>query len=56
VPAPTPGIAAEEIRRDATLVEEDQARGVEGRRLGVPRVPRGDDLRPILFGRADCFF
>ena len=55
-PAPTPTIAARQLRLDRGLVQEDEAGAVEVRSVGAP-VPTGRlDIRPILFGGVQDFF
>ena len=49
-------VPAQEIRRDAGFIEKDQMRGVPRRRRGLPLLPRGGDVRPVVFGRAYRFF
>jgi hypothetical protein len=49
-------IPPEEIGGDAGFVEEDEVRRIPGGRRGVPRDARGGHVRPIVFGRPDCFF
>ena len=41
---------------DAGFVQKHEVGDVPGRRRRVPRDPRGRDVRPIVFGRADRFF
>lgn len=49
-------IAANQVRRDAGFVEKDEACWVNGRRPGLPLLPRREDIRAGLFGRAyRCF-
>ena len=54
--APTPPIAAGQLRLERGLVEEDEAGAVELRRLGAPVLPSRYDIRPILFGGVQDFF
>lgn len=49
-------VPAEQIGGDARFVEKDEARGIPGRRRGVPRDARGRDVRPVVFGRPYRFF
>lgn len=51
-----PAVAPEQIVGDPGFVQEDEMGGIPGRRRRVPRDPRGRDVRPIVFGRTDCFF
>jgi hypothetical protein len=51
--APVP---PQQIRRDAGFIEKDEARGVPRRRGGLPLLPRGRDVGPIVFGGAHRFF
>ena len=51
-----PGRTAEQIGGDAGFVQKHEVGDIPGRRRRVPRDPRGRDVRPIVFGRADCFF
>ena len=49
-------VPAQEIRRHAGFIEKDQARRVPRRRRGLPLLPRGGDVGPVVFGRAHRFF
>ena len=52
-PAP---IAPHQIGPHATFIEKDQARGIEGRRRGMPGRPGERDVSAIVFGCAYRFF
>lgn len=51
--APVP---PEEIIGDAGFVEKNEVGRIPGRCPSVPRVARGGDVRPIVFGRPYRFF
>ena len=55
-PAPTPAIAAGQIRPHGRLIQEDQVVPIEGGRLGVPALAGRSDIRPILFCGVQDFF
>ncbi len=56
VAARAASVPAQEIRRDAGFIEKDEARRVPRRRRGLPLLPRGRDVGPVVFGRAYRFF
>ena len=56
VAARATAVPAQEIRRDAGFIEKDEARRVPRRRRGLPLLPRGGDVGPVVFGRAHRFF
>jgi alpha-D-ribose 1-methylphosphonate 5-triphosphate synthase subunit PhnG len=56
VAAQTAAVPAQEIRRDAGFIEKDEARRVPRRRCGLPLLPRGGDVGPVVFGRAHRLF
>ena len=49
-------IPPQQVRGDTSFIKKDEARGVPGRRRGLPLVPRGGDVGPVVFGRAYRFF
>ena len=49
-------VPAQEIRGDARFIEKDEARRVPRRRRGLPPLPRGRDIGPVVFGRAYRLF
>ena len=51
-----PAVPPKQIVGDAGFVQKHEVGDVPGRRRRVPRDPRGRDVRPIVFGRADRFF
>ena len=51
-----PAVPPKQIGGDAGFVQKHEGGDVPGRRRRVPRDPRGRDVRPIVFGRADRFF
>ena len=51
-----PAVPPKQIGGDAGFVQTHEVGDIPGRRRRVPRDPRGRDVRPIVFGRADCFF
>ena len=51
-----PAVPPKQIGGDAGFVQTHEVGDVPGRRRRVPRDPRGRDVRPIVFGRADRFF
>ena len=51
-----PAVPPKQIGGDAGFVQQHEVGDVPGRRRRVPRDPRGRDVRPIVFGRADRFF
>ena len=51
-----PAVPPKQIGGDAGFVQKHEVGDVPGRRRRVPRDPRGRDVRPIVFGRADRFF
>ena len=55
-PAERTPIPPQEIVRNAGFVEKDQACRIPGRRFGMPRDPRGRDVRSIVFRGPDRFF
>ena len=55
-PAPTPAIAARQLRLDRGLVQEDEAGAVEVRGVGAPVLAGRLDIRPLLFGGVQDFF
>ena len=51
-----PAVPPKQIGGDAGFVQTHEVGDIPGRRRRVPRDPRGRDVRPIVFGRADrCF-
>ena len=52
----TAAVAPNQIRTDATFIEKDEARGIEGGRRGKPGYPREDDVSAIVFRCAYRFF
>ena len=51
-----PAVPPKQIGGDAGFVQKHEVGDIPGRRRRVPRDPRGRDVRPIVFGRADRFF
>ena len=51
-----PAVPPKQIGGDAGFVQKHEVGDIPGRRRRVPRDPRGRDVRPIVFGRADLFF
>ena len=51
-----PAVPPKQIGGAAGFVQTHEVGDIPGRRRRVPRDPRGRDVRPIVFGRADCFF
>ena len=51
-----PAVPPKQIGGDAGFVQTHEVGDIPGRRRRVPRDPRGRDVRPIVFGRADRFF
>ena len=51
-----PAVPPKQIGGAADFVQKHEVGDVPGRRRRVPRDPRGRDVRPIVFGRADRFF
>ena len=51
-----PAVPPKQIGGDAGCVQTHEVGDIPGRRRRVPRDPRGRDVRPIVFGRADRFF
>ena len=51
-----PAVPPKQIGGDAGFVQQHEVGDIPGRRRRVPRDPRGRDVRPIVFGRADRFF
>ena len=51
-----PAVPPKQIGGAAGFVQKHEVGDVPGRRRPVPRDPRGRDVRPIVFGRADRFF
>ena len=51
-----PAVPPKQIGGDAGFVQTHEGGDVPGRRRRMPRDPRGRDVRPIVFGRADRFF
>ena len=51
-----PAVPPKQIGGDAGFVQTHEGGDIPGRRRRVPRDPRGRDVRPIVFGRADRFF
>jgi hypothetical protein len=49
-------VPTQQIRRDAGFIEKDEARRVPRRRRGLPLLPRGGEIGPVVFGRAYRFF
>jgi hypothetical protein len=47
---------ADHLRRDRGLIDEDEARRIELRLLGLQRRALGGDVRPILLGGVQSFF
>jgi hypothetical protein len=56
IPAGTAAIAAEQIGRDATLIEKEVAARVPERLPELPAAPRGRDIRTALFVGVYRFF
>ena len=54
--AAAPPIAPQQVRRDPTFIEKDEAGRVNRRDDSSPIRPSGGDVGAILFGRADRFF
>ena len=50
-----PAVPPKQIGGAAGFVQKHEVGDVPGRRRRVPRDPRGRDVRPIAFGRADRF-
>ena len=50
-----PAVPPKQIGGAAGFVQKHEGRDVPGRRRRGPRDPRGRDVRPIVFGRADRF-
>ena len=50
-----PAVPPKQIGGAAGFVQQHEVGDVPGRRRRVPRDPRGRDVRPIVFGRADRF-
>ena len=51
-----PAVPPQQIGGAAGFVQTHEGGDIPGRRRRVPRDPRGRDVRPIVFGRADrCF-
>ena len=50
-----PAVPPKQIGGAAGFVQKHEVGDVPGRRRRVPRDPRGRDVRPIVFGRADRF-
>ena len=55
-PTRCPAVPPKQIGGDAGFVQKHEVGDIPGRRRRVPRDPRGRDVRPIVFGRADRFF
>ena len=55
-PAPTPTIAAGQIRPHGRLIQKDQGVPIEGGRLGVPALSGRYDIRPLLCCGVQDFF
>ena len=55
-PVRAAAIAAQQIRRDARFIEEDQARGIKRRCCALPLLSSCGDVGSIVFGRAYRFF
>lgn len=55
-PAPTPAIAAGQIRPHGRLLQKDQVVPLEGGCLGVPALSGRYDIRTILFCGVQDFF
>ena len=54
--AQCPAVPPKQIGGAAGFVQTHEVGDIPGRRRRVPRDPRGRDVRPIVFGRADrCF-
>ena len=51
-----PAVPPKQMGGAAGFVQQHEVGDVPGRRRRVPRDPRGRDVRPIVFGRADRFF
>ena len=51
-----PAVPPKQIGGAAGFVQTHEVGDIPGRRRRVPRDPRGRDVRPIVFGRADRFF
>ena len=51
-----PAVPPKKIGGAAGFVQTHEVGDIPGRRRRVPRDPRGRDVRPIVFGRADRFF
>ena len=51
-----PVVPPKQIGGDAGFVQKHEGGDIPGRRPRVPRDPRGRDVRPIVFGRADRVF
>ena len=51
-----PAVPPTQIGGAAGFVQTHEVGDIPGRRRRVPRDPRGRDVRPIVFGRADRFF
>jgi hypothetical protein len=49
-------VVADHLRRDRGLIDEDEARRIELRLLGLQRSALGGDVRPILLGGVQSFF
>ena len=50
-----PAVPPKQIGGDAGFVPQHEVGDIPGRRRRGPRDPRGRDVRPIVFGRADRF-
>ena len=51
-----PAVPPKQMGGEAGFVQTHEVGDIPGRRRRVPRDPRGRDVRPIVFGRADrCF-
>ena len=51
-----PAVPPKPICGAAGFVPQHEVGDIPGRRRRGPRDPRGRDVRPIVFGRADRFF